>query len=205
MLAVSCCPSAVTTCADNRLSQVGPCLRAIHPRPPPSVSPARPVFETLPVGVARPNSCVARSRFAEQNARLRASGAGVGIDLDGLHAGEIDHETVVAHSVAGDVVPATADSEGKSALAREAHRLNHIALMRAASDQRGPAVDHPVPDLPGVVVPRVTWCDQFPAEDTLQALDGAPGGFVRSTWFASSPGALVNCPSAPSRTSEGST
>ena len=60
-LAVTRSPSAVTTSAESRLSHAGPCLRAIHPSPPPRVRPATPVSETLPVGVARPKACVARS------------------------------------------------------------------------------------------------------------------------------------------------
>ena len=60
-LARTTAPSAVTTSAASRLSHAGPWRRAIQPRPPPSVRPAMPVFETLPVGVARPIRCVAAS------------------------------------------------------------------------------------------------------------------------------------------------
>ena len=41
---------------------VRPYLRMIQPIPPPRVSPARPVWLTMPAGTARPNSCVSRSR-----------------------------------------------------------------------------------------------------------------------------------------------
>ncbi len=47
-------PAAVTTSTDSRLSMVMPYLRLSQPKPPPSVSPARPVVELMPVGVARP-------------------------------------------------------------------------------------------------------------------------------------------------------
>ncbi len=49
-------PSAVTISAEMRLSIVSPCFRVSHPNPPPSVSPAIPVVELMPVGVARPTA-----------------------------------------------------------------------------------------------------------------------------------------------------
>src|SRR5204863_7629073 len=71
--------------------------------------------------------------LAKHDAWLGTGGAFRGINLDGLHGGEVDHHAVVAHSVARDVVPATPDSERESSVAGQAQRLNHIALMRAAS------------------------------------------------------------------------
>src|SRR6266550_429406 len=55
-------PSAVTTSASSRLSHASPCFRMRIPKPPPRVSPAIPVSETIPPVVARPCACVARSR-----------------------------------------------------------------------------------------------------------------------------------------------
>ncbi len=49
-------PDAVTTSAERRLSTVSPCFRLSQPNPPPSVSPATPVVELIPVGVARPKT-----------------------------------------------------------------------------------------------------------------------------------------------------
>ncbi len=40
---------------------VSPYMRVRWPRPPPSVRPPTPVLETIPLGVARPCSPVARS------------------------------------------------------------------------------------------------------------------------------------------------
>ena len=61
-LAVRMSPSAVTTCADSRLSQLSPCFRRCQPMPPERVSPATPVSETIPTGTASPWACVAASR-----------------------------------------------------------------------------------------------------------------------------------------------
>src|SRR5881396_3824200 len=55
-------PSAVTISASSRLSHASPCFRIRIPKPPPSVSPAIPVSETIPPVVARPCAWVARSR-----------------------------------------------------------------------------------------------------------------------------------------------
>ena len=57
-------PSAVTTVAETRLSQLSPCLRDSQPIPPPSVKPATPVWLTTPPGTARPCSWVAASSCA---------------------------------------------------------------------------------------------------------------------------------------------
>ena len=43
---------------------VSPNLRVVHPKPPPSVRPATPVVELMPVGVARPNFCASLSKSA---------------------------------------------------------------------------------------------------------------------------------------------
>jgi hypothetical protein len=54
-------PSALTSSAEMRLSQLRPCLRTKCPIPPPSVNPPSPVDETSPPVVAKPKSWVSRS------------------------------------------------------------------------------------------------------------------------------------------------
>src|SRR5215472_7143279 len=78
-LAVSNLPSAVTTSADRRLSQLRPCFPCSQPSPPPRVSPAIPVVETTPPVLARPKACVSRlyspqvSPASARAVRLRGS------------------------------------------------------------------------------------------------------------------------------------
>jgi hypothetical protein len=55
-------PSAVTMSKASALSQVSPKRRPRRPKPPPSVSPAAPVCETVPAVVANPNAAVSWSR-----------------------------------------------------------------------------------------------------------------------------------------------
>lgn len=54
-------PSAVTICAESRLSIVRPNLRLRRPKPPPSVYPPMPVCETASAVVIRPCSRAALS------------------------------------------------------------------------------------------------------------------------------------------------
>ncbi len=61
-LAVSSRPSAVTTSASTRLSQVSPYARDSQPLPPPSVVPAMPAAEYGAPGVASPKACVSWSK-----------------------------------------------------------------------------------------------------------------------------------------------
>src|SRR6266436_2050066 len=55
-------PSATTTSTADTLSHARPCFRISHPWPPPSVSPATPVEETIPPVVASPWRSVAVSK-----------------------------------------------------------------------------------------------------------------------------------------------
>ena len=64
LLARRMSPDAVTTSAAVRLSAARPYLRINHPIPPPSVSPATPVCEIKPPGLANPCACVAASKSA---------------------------------------------------------------------------------------------------------------------------------------------
>ena len=54
-------PSAVTSSTAARLSRVRPNPRCSRPTPPPSVSPATPVWPTTPTGHTRPCACAAMS------------------------------------------------------------------------------------------------------------------------------------------------
>ena len=52
-------PSASTTCAPMRRSQVSPCLRPRRPIPPPRVRPVMPTVGPHPAGRVRPCACSA--------------------------------------------------------------------------------------------------------------------------------------------------
>src|SRR5581483_7743051 len=90
--------------------------------------------------------------IGQNTTRLDHGATSPRVDLDLLHERQIDHETVVADGVAGDVVPAAAHCDEQLLLASELHGLADIASGFAASDQRRFAIDHPVPDLARLVV-----------------------------------------------------
>src|SRR6516164_3021270 len=62
VLASSCLPSTVTTCADRKLSHAAPYFSIKRPSPPPSVRPVIPTVGQPPDVVASPKRCVASSR-----------------------------------------------------------------------------------------------------------------------------------------------
>ena len=75
------------------------------------------------------------------------------VDTDAAHPREIDHEAVVDHCRASDVVPATADRERQPVLGCKAHGGRDVVRVGTARDQGRTAVDHFVPDAaPGVVL-----------------------------------------------------
>lgn len=82
------------------------------------------------------------------HARLGPRGAGGGIDVHALHVRQVDHQSVVAHPAARHLVPATADADRGTVLARGPYRLDHVRRTGALGDERGAAVDQPVPHGP---------------------------------------------------------
>ena len=105
---------------------VMPYLRLSQPKPPPSVRPAMPVVELMPTGVARPWAWVAASRSASVAPPSMVTRRAAGSTLRGLHLREVDHDAVVAHGIAGDVVPAAADGEQEPVVPREVHRADDV-------------------------------------------------------------------------------
>ena len=126
-------PSAVTTSAALRLSTVMPYLRLSQPKPPPSVSPATPVVELMPTGVASPCAWASASRSAQRRAASTVTRARRRrIDTHRLHARQIDHDAVVADRAAGDVVSAAAHRQRQAALPREGDPRITSAAPRSA-------------------------------------------------------------------------
>jgi hypothetical protein len=65
----------------------------------------------------------------------------------------------VVHGVAGDVVAAALDRQRQPVLAGEVHRVDDVRARRRLHDERGPAIDEPVPDRARVVVAVVAWAE----------------------------------------------
>ena len=97
-------------------------------------------------------------QFAEQHARLDAGAACCGIDVNALHAGQVDDDAAVAQGAAAHVVTTAAYRDEQSVFAREAHRGDDVRQSRASGDEPRTLVDAGVPDPPrglvlGVAVP----------------------------------------------------
>jgi hypothetical protein len=75
--------------------------------------------------------------------------------MDAFHAGEIDQQSIVAQAFACDVVAASSNRYDQAVLPRKFHTPDHICSAKAASNERWPLVDHPVPHFPGWIVDSV--------------------------------------------------
>ena len=111
-----------------------------------------PVFDTLPVGVASPNRCVAASNSPEHHAgptrAIRRSGSTAIAFI-----ADRSITTPSSHTALPETLwppPRTATGRPRSRAKREGAR--DVAGAAAARDERRPAVDRPVPDAPGAVV-----------------------------------------------------
>ena len=85
-------------------------------------------------------------------AAFGADGAGVRIDPDAVHQGQVQHEAVVADPQARAVVAAAAHGQQQVVVAGEVDGGHHIGDIRAAGDQTRVLVDHAVVDPSGLLV-----------------------------------------------------
>ena len=116
-------PSAVTTSAARRLSQVSPCLRTSQPTPPPSVSPAIPVSPTTPPVVASPKACVSWSNSCHRTPGCAQAVRADRVDPDPLHRRQVNHQPAVAHGGARDVMTAAPYRQQQLVRRGEANRF----------------------------------------------------------------------------------
>jgi hypothetical protein len=89
---------------------------------------------------------------APQGTALDPGCAGDWIDGDGAHQREVDHDPVVAHRGAADVVASPADGDLEVVAAGEADRGGHVGGAAAPGDQSRAPIDGAVPHGAGVVV-----------------------------------------------------
>ena len=97
-------------------------------------------------------------------AALHSDRAWVRVNGDGFHLGQIDHQSIIAHSKAGDVVAGTTDGKKQIFLAREIHRLDHVLRAGAPGDECGPPVDRDVEYGTCGIVLRIVRDDQLAAK-----------------------------------------
>ena len=164
-------PSAVMRSAERRLSIVRPCLPISQPRPPPRVSPAMPVFDTVPPVVASPNACVSRSSSRHRTPPCAVAVRAVGstrMPFIGLRS-MTNPPSFVA--IARRAVPAAADRHHQAVLDGERQRPLHVRHSPAAGDHRRTAIDVAVPHPPRRVVAVIGAPQQLAAEDRSQGVE----------------------------------
>jgi hypothetical protein len=107
-------------------------------------------------------------QLPQQHPTGRADRTGGGIDPDGPHRRQVDHQPAVAHRLPGHRVPAATRRHQQVVLPGEADRLDHVVGAGAAGDQRRPPVDRPVPDTPRLLVPLLAGPEQRAPEAAAQ-------------------------------------
>ena len=100
---------------------VSPFFRVRKPMPPARVIPPIPTEPESPRPVTRPRSAVAIVYSAAVAPVSTQALVAVGVDLDSVHARQVDHESAVGGAVAGAAVATTADREVEPGLPRGRH------------------------------------------------------------------------------------
>jgi len=80
----------------------------------------------------------------------------VGVDMDGLHRREVDHQAAVAERVAGVVVATAPDRDFQIMFLGECQRGGNVAGGAAAHDHRRTAGDATIPDVDRIGVPSIS-------------------------------------------------
>ena len=106
--------------------------------------------------------------LGEQRAAAHAGGAPLGIDVGAAHPREVDHDAVVAGREAGDAVAAAPDGDDELLLTGEAEGRDDVVGACRPHDQRGPTVDHAVPDRARLVVAGVVGAHDLARESVGQ-------------------------------------
>jgi hypothetical protein len=92
---------------------------------------------------------------------LNPGGLCVGINVQGAHAGEVNHHPAFAGPVARAVVAAAPDGQLEAALAGARDNASNVICAGDSHDRGGPAVEALEEDLARLVVSRIVGADDF--------------------------------------------
>ena len=120
---------------------------------------------------------------AEERAAADAGNPTLRVNLNAPHAGEVDHDPVVAGREPRNAVAAAANRNHELLLARESKCRDDVVDARRPNDERGPPVGHPVPDRACSVVPGVVREDDLAAERLAEGAQASHAG-EPSRWAA---------------------
>jgi hypothetical protein len=93
------------------------------------------------------------------------------VDANSVHQGQVDDQSVVAGSEPGDVVSTAANGQQHIVVDGPPHAGDDIGGPTAPGDCGRFAVNHAVPDAPGIIVRRVLLGDEAIAELRSQVAD----------------------------------
>ena len=110
--------------------------------------------------------------FEPLDSRLRPSRARGRIHTNGLHGREVDNDATVADGVTWKAVPSPAHSHLQFIIAGEVHGANDIGSPGAASDHGWPAVKHPIPYFPRLVVAVLAGTQQGTSQTSFELFHG---------------------------------
>jgi hypothetical protein len=117
-----------------------------------------------------------RKRQAWLGAHARAPG----IHAASFHRREIDHQPVVDHRLAGDVVATSTRRDGEPVRLRESHGRDDVGRTATAHDQSRPMVDHRVEELPRLIVGRIVGHEHGASNGRSQILERCWANHVNS-------------------------
>jgi hypothetical protein len=100
----------------------------------------------------KPESLRLLVELAQRHPGLDARRAPGRIHAHRFHLREVDLQAPLAHRIARDVVAAAAHGQQQVVVAGETHGADDVRGPRASHGERGPPVDHGVPDRPCLLV-----------------------------------------------------
>ena len=134
------------------------------PSPPPIVKPATPTGRAPAHDRRQANTLGRRVHVPCERPGRGPRDAPPGVDVHGVHTGEIDHHPAVADAKPRPTVAAAAHGDWQVQSLDEGEHPRDVRRAGAAHDQRRMSVERTVEDLACGVVDRCVWRDDLPGD-----------------------------------------
>src|SRR5262249_26303469 len=122
-------------------------------------------------GCGQPESLCFVVKLTPGDAGLGTGGLALWIDTNAFHWREVDHQASIAGRVTRYIVAAAAYGDQQMVASGEIDRVNHVSDPGAASDNRGPAIDHRIVDLARRIVSIVSPKQMATAQSGTELLN----------------------------------
>ena len=124
---------------------VRPCLRARYPDAPAESDPADPDRPRVPESGGHAVGSGGDGVLGRRGSRRRPRGAALGVDLELLHAEQVEDDAAVGHAVPGHAVATAPDRQIEPGLGGQGHdACDVVGRGRHADDDGRPLVEAPV-------------------------------------------------------------